>query len=86
MLTVDAIAAMREWVAECEFPDASAERVAEMPDDVVISGVRRHYDGGIGGFLADQVITCRPAPECGPHAVRMADDWPNPVADQPCHE
>lgn len=45
------IAAMREWIADCEWNDLVDPSV--LSDDEVVAGVRRHYQGGVAQFVAD---------------------------------
>lgn len=45
------IKAMRDWIADCSWPDLPPDEVADLTDDEVIAGVRRHFDGGLDAFL-----------------------------------
>lgn len=53
------IAAMREWIADCEWadlaPDAwgDAADIDALTDGQVLAGIARHYAGGLPQFLAD---------------------------------
>jgi len=47
----ETLAAMREWIADCYWPDLDASDVATLSDAEVIAGVRKHFDGGIPEFL-----------------------------------
>ena len=48
-----AIAEMREWLAECSWADLEPDDITDLPPREVVSGVRRHYDGGVPQFLRD---------------------------------
>jgi hypothetical protein len=42
---------MRGWVSDCQWDDdVDAD---DLTDAEVVSGVQRHYDGGVAGFLGD---------------------------------
>ena len=45
------IAAARDWIADCIWADDIDPY--SLTDDQVIRGIRRHYDGGWDGFIAD---------------------------------
>lgn len=47
------IAAMREWLTDCQWDDESANSIKDMQDSVIVRAVKRHYDGGIAQFLID---------------------------------
>ncbi len=49
--TPEQIAAMREWVADCQWGDMDPEDLASLSDEQIIKGVNKHYDGGIREFL-----------------------------------
>jgi len=53
------IKAMRDWIADCSWPDLPPEEVPDLTDDEVIQGVRQHYDGGLEAFLATMLIAER---------------------------
>jgi ABC-type transport system involved in cytochrome c biogenesis ATPase subunit len=55
-LNVEEVADMRLWIADCPWADLDDEQVAALSDNDVIDGVREHYEGGIGMFLADRGI------------------------------
>lgn len=55
-LTVEEVADMRLWIADCPWAGLDDEQIAAMSEEDVIDAVRRHYDGGIGMFLADRGI------------------------------
>ena len=42
---------MRGWLSDCEWADVDAEDIAAMPAERIIAAVRRHFDGGVVGFL-----------------------------------
>lgn len=50
-----AVAAMRSWIADCDgtWGDIEPWDVPNLSDVEVVDGVRRHYDGGVPAFLAD---------------------------------
>lgn len=54
-----AVAAMRSWVADCDgtWGDIDADDVPNLTDVEVVDGVRRHYDGGVAAFVADEQAT-----------------------------
>jgi len=56
-LTPEEIAAAREWLADCVWPDCEPEEFATMDEQLIVRGVARHFDGGIEGFKQ----TCMPA-------------------------
>ena len=49
-----AIAEMREWLAECTWADLEPDDIADLAPREVVSGVRRHYEGGVVQFLRDR--------------------------------
>lgn len=46
------IKAMREWIADCEWPDLSASDIKKLSPTQVLIGVKRNYSGGLRAFLA----------------------------------
>lgn len=46
------IKAMREWIADCEWPDLSAKEIKSLSPIQVLMGVRKHFGGGLSAFLA----------------------------------
>lgn len=48
----DLVRIAREWAAECDWPEP-AEDVAELPDEVVLAAVARHYGGGLAQLVDD---------------------------------
>lgn len=44
--TPEQIAAMREWISDCEWPDLDQEAILELSDIQVLRGIERHVDGG----------------------------------------
>jgi hypothetical protein len=46
-----AIQAMRDWIADCSWADLDPEEIAELTDAEIVSGVRKHYDGGLAEFM-----------------------------------
>lgn len=46
------IQAMRDWIADCSWPDLPPDEVADLTEAEVIAGVARHYDGGLAAFQA----------------------------------
>lgn len=51
------ILTMREWLADCEWPDMDEEAIGELEDHEIISAVSRHYDGGLTEFVRDTMRT-----------------------------
>jgi hypothetical protein len=50
----DVIKAMREWAKDCQWRDVTDESdIDDMPDEEILRGVQRHYDGGIRAFIQD---------------------------------
>lgn len=49
-LTVEQLAAAREWIADCVWRDIDQDDVNQLTPDQVERGVARHFDGGIAGF------------------------------------
>ena len=45
------IKAAREWLKDCQWDDLDCEEVDELPDEEIVKGIKRHYDGGINSFL-----------------------------------
>lgn len=48
----EVIAQMRAWVADCVWADLDPADVAELTDEQVVRGVRKHFDGGLAAFMA----------------------------------
>ena len=44
--------AAREWASDCQWCEDEDE-INELPDDAIMKGVERHYDGGWAGFIRD---------------------------------
>jgi hypothetical protein len=44
------LAAARDWLADCSFPDVEPDEFATMPDLAIVRGVAYHFDGGIEEF------------------------------------
>ena len=53
VLSADEIAAAREWLAECQWPDCEPELFRSLDPELIVKGVALHYDGGIAGFKHD---------------------------------
>jgi hypothetical protein len=50
--SAEEIAEMRNWVKDCEWGEQfEDEEIDDLPVAVLIRGIRRHYDGGMVGFL-----------------------------------
>lgn len=47
----EVLAAMREWIADCVWPDLEPGEVEALSAAQVIGGVRRHFDGGLDAFM-----------------------------------
>ncbi len=47
---------MREWLADCEWRDITADEIAELPAHVIVRAVSRHYCGGLRAFAADMGV------------------------------
>lgn len=45
------IKAMREWIADCEWPDLSPREIKQLSLIQVLIGIKRNFDGGIPAFL-----------------------------------
>lgn len=63
---------MREWVKDCVWRDVEdADDVDEMPDQHILRGIQRFYDGGINAFMRDSqplthdLLLTNPAAICG---------------------
>lgn len=52
-LSREQIEDMRGWLADCSWRDLGVEEVAQLSDEQVVGGVRRHYVGGVEQFLVD---------------------------------
>jgi hypothetical protein len=44
----------RTWVADCEWGDLEPEDVATLSSARLLRGIRRHYGGGLVGFMWDE--------------------------------
>lgn len=44
---------MRAWIEECNWADLDRDQIQRLPEATVLSGVDRHYAGGIEQFVAD---------------------------------
>lgn len=49
----DAIAAMRDWIADAFPADLDPDEIEQLPGDQITAAVARHYTGGIEQFHAD---------------------------------
>lgn len=49
------IAAMREWVSDCQWPDLEPEDIAELTPIQVLAGVNRNVDGGLREFITNMI-------------------------------
>jgi hypothetical protein len=47
---------MRDWIADCWWPDLDSSEIDELSDEDVIAGVVRHFDGGVSAFLATMEV------------------------------
>ncbi len=45
------IAAMREWVKDCQWPDLDSEAIAELTAFQILAGIEQHVCGGIDEFI-----------------------------------
>jgi hypothetical protein len=48
-LTREQIEEARNWIADCQWADEV--EVAELTDEEIVRGIRRHYDGGLTAFI-----------------------------------
>lgn len=46
------IKAMREWIADCEWPDLSPTDIKKLTNAQVLIGIKRNFEGGIPAFIA----------------------------------
>lgn len=51
--TKEQIQEMRDWIADCQWPDLEPEEIDQLTDDEIIKGVKKHYSGGLEQFIAD---------------------------------
>lgn len=47
----EAMEEMRDWVKDCQWGDITEEDIDEMSDEEIIKGIKKHYSGGLKGFL-----------------------------------
>ena len=43
----------RQWLTECVWEDIDDDDINEMSDSHIVSGIARHYSGGIEQFIED---------------------------------
>lgn len=51
--TPEVITEARDWIADCSWNDLDPEEIEELTDEEVLKGVKKHYSGGLEGFLRD---------------------------------
>lgn len=49
------IAAMREWISDCQWPDLEPEDIEELTPDQVLCGIERNVDGGLHEFITNMI-------------------------------
>jgi hypothetical protein len=52
-MTAEHIQQARNWLTECIWADIDEDDINEMSDARIVSGIARHYDGGIAQFIKD---------------------------------
>jgi hypothetical protein len=52
-MTVEHIQQARDWLSDCEWADLDADDIAQLTDVQIVTGIARHYDGGIEQFIKD---------------------------------
>ena len=50
-MTNEQLHAAREWLSDCVWADEDVDSIAEMPAEVILRAVARHYAGGLAAFL-----------------------------------
>lgn len=45
------IAAMREWIADCEWPNLDTTDIKQLSALQVLKGIERNYEGGLNEFM-----------------------------------
>lgn len=51
--TPEVIQEARDWISECSWNDLDADEIDDLSDEEVLKGVKKHYSGGLDGFLRD---------------------------------
>lgn len=49
------IAAMREWITDCQWADLDADDIAELSPLQVLKGIERNVEGGLAEFMANMI-------------------------------
>lgn len=49
------IAAMREWISDCRWPDLDSEDIEELTPNQVLAGIARNVDGGLSEFMSNMI-------------------------------
>ena len=49
------IAAMREWISDCQWADLDADGIDELSAIEVLQGVERNVDGGLVEFMSSML-------------------------------
>ena len=44
---------MRDWLLDCDWADVDSEDIEAMPTSLILEAVKRHYRGGVAGFMRD---------------------------------
>lgn len=53
--TQEDIAAMREWISDCQWSDLDEDGIAELSPLQVLRGIERNVDGGLAEFMANMI-------------------------------
>ena len=49
------IAAMREWIADCQWEDLHEDDIAELSPLQVLRGIEKNVEGGLSEFMANMI-------------------------------
>lgn len=49
------IAAMREWISDCQWQDLDMNDIAELSQFQVLAGIDRTVDGGLSEFIHNMI-------------------------------
>ena len=53
--TPEQIAAMREWISDCQWQDMDQDDIDELSDLQVLAGIDRNVDGGLVEFMSNMI-------------------------------